>query len=59
MQNDKIKKQKDRCDSGRTKLGAILEDNCYIGCNATLNPGTYLSSGVVIWPGRVVKGYKH
>ncbi len=47
-----------RYNTGRKKLGAILEDNVQIGCNSVLNPGTYIANGVIIPPCSAIKGYK-
>ncbi|MBD3300307.1 MAG: hypothetical protein GF347_03065 [Candidatus Moranbacteria bacterium] len=33
-------------DTGLKKFGAILGDNCQIGCNTVLNPGTIFKKGV-------------
>lgn len=43
--------------SGLRKLGAILESNVQVGCNAVLNPGTYVAKKAMIVPGSVVSGF--
>lgn len=40
--------------TGLSKLGAILGDDCQIGCNTVLNPGTLFQSGVM-WSGPPLK----
>ncbi|MBI4017225.1 MAG: hypothetical protein HY363_06055 [Candidatus Aenigmarchaeota archaeon] len=35
-------------DSGRKKLGAVLENYCKTGCNVVLNPGSYLKEKTVV-----------
>ena len=37
-------------------FGAILGDNCEVGCNAVLNPGTILGRKSIIYPGAIIKG---
>jgi acetyltransferase-like isoleucine patch superfamily enzyme len=44
------------CDTGMRKLGAILGDRAEIGCNSTLNPGTVLGKGVLVYPGVTLRG---
>lgn len=41
--------------TGLRKLGAILGDGCYVGGNATLNPGVLLGPGSFVHPGVVVR----
>ena len=48
---------KQTCSTGLRKLGAILEDGVQTGCNAVLNPGTYVAKRKTILPGAVVSGY--
>lgn len=37
-------------DTGLRKFGALLGDDCDIGCNAVLNPGSIIGRGAVIYP---------
>lgn len=37
-------------DSGLTKLGAIIGDDCQIGCNSVLNPGSIIGRAAVLYP---------
>jgi bifunctional UDP-N-acetylglucosamine pyrophosphorylase/glucosamine-1-phosphate N-acetyltransferase len=43
--------------TGRTKLGAIIENNVKIGCNATIYPGAYIGEGNMIDPAAEIRGY--
>ena len=43
--------------SGLRKLGAILEEGVQVGCNAVLNPGTYVARKGKVLPGTVVSGF--
>ncbi len=57
-----------RCDGGRVvvrtappvttrrKLGAMLGDNCEVGCQCVLNPGTVLGRGCTVFPLTSVRG---
>lgn len=36
--------------TGLRKLGSIIGDRCQIGCNAVLNPGTFLGKDVFVHP---------
>ncbi len=44
-------------DTGVRKFGAILGDNCLLGCNSVTNPGTILGSSCRVYPCAVVNGY--
>jgi NDP-sugar pyrophosphorylase family protein len=44
-------------DTGLRKFGAILGDNCLLGCNSVTNPGTILASGCRVYPCAVTSGY--
>jgi NDP-sugar pyrophosphorylase family protein len=46
-------------DTGVRKFGAILGDNCLLGCNSVTNPGTILGAGCRVYPCAVVSGYHH
>ncbi len=37
-------------DTGLRKFGALLGDNCDIGCNSVLNPGTIIGRGSAVYP---------
>ncbi len=43
--------------SGLKKLGAIIGDNCEIGCNSVLNPGTIIEKNTDIYPLSSVRGF--
>jgi UDP-N-acetylglucosamine diphosphorylase / glucose-1-phosphate thymidylyltransferase / UDP-N-acetylgalactosamine diphosphorylase / glucosamine-1-phosphate N-acetyltransferase / galactosamine-1-phosphate N-acetyltransferase len=43
--------------TGRTKLGAILGDDCQLGCNSVCNPGTLLGPHSAVRPLTAVQGY--
>jgi UDP-N-acetylglucosamine diphosphorylase / glucose-1-phosphate thymidylyltransferase / UDP-N-acetylgalactosamine diphosphorylase / glucosamine-1-phosphate N-acetyltransferase / galactosamine-1-phosphate N-acetyltransferase len=43
--------------TGRNKLGAILGDDCQLGCNSVCNPGTLLGPRCAVRPLAVVSGY--
>jgi UDP-N-acetylglucosamine diphosphorylase / glucose-1-phosphate thymidylyltransferase / UDP-N-acetylgalactosamine diphosphorylase / glucosamine-1-phosphate N-acetyltransferase / galactosamine-1-phosphate N-acetyltransferase len=42
--------QKNRIETGRRKLGAIIGDDSQIGCNTVLNPGTLIGQNVQCYP---------
>lgn len=46
----------ERIDSGFTKLGALIGDECEIGCNSVLNPGTILGEKSVVFPLSLISG---
>ena len=56
-ENVKVSVGKEKISSGLQKLGAILEDSVQTGCNAVLNPGTYVAKKGKVMPGAVVSGY--
>jgi UDP-N-acetylglucosamine diphosphorylase / glucose-1-phosphate thymidylyltransferase / UDP-N-acetylgalactosamine diphosphorylase / glucosamine-1-phosphate N-acetyltransferase / galactosamine-1-phosphate N-acetyltransferase len=39
-----------RCDTGRSKFGAVIGDHASTGCNVVLNPGTLLGPGTLVYP---------
>jgi NDP-sugar pyrophosphorylase family protein len=43
--------------TGRNKLGAILGDDCQLGCNSVCNPGTLLGPRCAVRPLTNVQGY--
>ena len=45
-------------ETGLLKLGAVLGDDCQIGCNTVLNPGTLFERGVM-WSGSPLKSGKY
>ena len=47
---------KSRFPSGLRKFGAILGENCQLGCNVVTNPGTVLGKDSVVWPNATVTG---
>lgn len=51
------KEGKNLYSTGMRKLGAILESSSQTGCNAVLNPGTYVAKKGKVLPGAVVSGY--
>lgn len=44
-------------DTGLRKFGAILGDNCKLGCNSVANPGTIMEPNVAVYPCASVNGY--
>lgn len=52
-----IKTNKEKITTGLRKLGAIIGDNSFVGCNTVLNPGTVLGKQVCIFPGKVCGGF--
>ncbi len=42
---------------GTTRLGILVEDDCWIGSNVTFLDGSHVASGCVIAAGSVVRGY--
>ena len=42
--------------TGLRKLGAILGDGVWIGCNAVLAPGTVIGRGTIVYDGATVRG---
>jgi NDP-sugar pyrophosphorylase family protein len=47
---------KERCDTGRRKLGAILGDRTETGCNSVTSPGTLMGPRSIVYPGLAVPG---
>jgi bifunctional N-acetylglucosamine-1-phosphate-uridyltransferase/glucosamine-1-phosphate-acetyltransferase GlmU-like protein len=45
---------KERCDTGRRKLGAVLGDRTETGCNSVTSPGTLIGAGSTVYPGVAV-----
>jgi acetyltransferase-like isoleucine patch superfamily enzyme len=43
-------------DTGLRKFGALLGDNCEIGCNAVLSPGSIIGRDSVIYPNVTWRG---
>lgn len=52
----KVDKGDKKSSSGLRKLGAILEHDAQVGCNAVLNPGTYVRKKGAVLPGESVSG---
>jgi len=46
----------ERIDSGLAKMGALIGDECEIGCNSVLNPGTILGEKSVVFPLSLISG---
>jgi len=46
----RVKVDEDAVDTGLAKFGAIIGDNCKIGINSVLNPGTMLGKGCLVYP---------
>jgi NDP-sugar pyrophosphorylase family protein len=44
-------------DTGIRKFGAILGDDCKLGCNSVTNPGTIMEQGCAVYPCASVGGY--
>jgi len=44
-------------DTGLRKFGALLGDDCDIGCNAVLNPGSIIGRGAVVYPNTNWRGH--
>ncbi|OQB50826.1 MAG: Bifunctional protein GlmU [bacterium ADurb.Bin157] len=44
-------------DTGIRKFGAILGDNCKLGCNSVTNPGTIMEPNCAVYPCASVSGY--
>jgi carbonic anhydrase/acetyltransferase-like protein (isoleucine patch superfamily) len=40
----------DQYDTGLSKFGSILGDDCQTGCNSVLNPGCILEPGCLVYP---------
>lgn len=49
-QNVTVKSGNEKIDTELEKFGAIIGDNCQIGANAVLNPGTVLGKNCVVYP---------
>ena len=45
-----------RLGSGLRKFGAILGEDCALGCNSVTNPGVVLGCKNVVWPNVTVTG---
>lgn len=54
--NVKITLNKNTYDTNLRKFGSIIGDNCEVGCNSVLNPGTILGKNVIIYPLTMIKG---
>ncbi len=54
----RIRHGKERFETGRRKLGAIIGDKCELGCNSVTSPGSLLGPGSIVYPGiSVPTGY--
>ena len=47
---------KENIETGLKKFGAMLGDNCEIGCNSVLNPGTVVGRESRVYPTSCVRG---
>ncbi|MBI4079225.1 MAG: UDP-N-acetylglucosamine diphosphorylase [Candidatus Levybacteria bacterium] len=45
-----VRHDKSKIDTGLLKFGAIIGDDCQIGVNAVLNPGTVLGKNSIVFP---------
>jgi len=43
-------------DTGLRKIGAIIGDDCELGCNAVTSPGTIIGKGSIIYPAIFARG---
>lgn len=57
-QKIKIKINEEFIQTGLEKLGAIVGDNCTIGVNSVLNPGTVLGKNSFVYPLVSVAGFQ-
>jgi NDP-sugar pyrophosphorylase family protein len=46
-----------RYDSGFIKLGAIIGDECQIGCNTVTNPGTIIGPRTLVYGNSLLRGF--
>ncbi len=46
-----------RIDTGMRKLGALIGDDCQLGCNVVTNPGVVIRPGSLINPNRTISGW--
>jgi len=53
----KVKIEDQLHDSGRSKLGCILEPGVKLACATILNPGTYVKKGTMLLGSTAYKGY--
>lgn len=51
-----IKNGETRISTNMDKMGGILGDNCFIGINAVINPGTILAKNSLVYPLVSVRG---
>ncbi len=47
---------RERCDTGRRKIGAILGDRTETGCNSVTSPGTLMGRRSIVYPAIPVPG---
>ena len=47
---------REKFETELTKFGALIGDNCEIGCNSVLNPGTILGERSIVMPMSLVSG---
>ena len=51
-----IKGAEEQIETGMRKIGAILGDNCEIGCGSVLNPGSIIGRDTIVYPLSSVRG---
>ncbi len=51
----KIKIGDKEYDTGLPKFGAVIGDNCQIGCNVVTNPGTLIGKNTLVYPNLSLK----
>lgn len=51
-----VKTEKESCETGLKKFGAMLGDHVEVGCNSVLNPGTVIGRETNIYPVSMVRG---
>ncbi|MBF5050629.1 Uncharacterized protein CLAVI_000243 [Candidatus Clavichlamydia salmonicola] len=55
--NIKVKVKGLSVKTGLKKLGAIIGDGSFLGCNVVTNPGTFLLRKTIVYPGQVISGF--
>lgn len=52
-----IKTPEGYVNTGMRKIGGILGEGSQVGCNSTLNPGTILAKGSIVYPNLAFAGF--
>jgi bifunctional N-acetylglucosamine-1-phosphate-uridyltransferase/glucosamine-1-phosphate-acetyltransferase GlmU-like protein len=47
-----------KVETGLKKMGALIGDNCQLGCNVVTNPGTIISPGKMIAPNQTLSRWQ-